>query len=175
MVRRLRWGSVEDFLAGRTRPEGECLVWVGARTPNGYGELTFEGQHYRAHRFVAEFVSGQPIPPGLCVLHACDNPPCVRPEHLTIGTQRENMRDAARKGRLSLARARGDEHHARRTPEVMPRGSRVGTAKLTDEAVRKIRAARAGGETLAVLAARFGVTEKNVSLIARRETWRHVE
>jgi len=73
---------------------GACWEWEGSRFPSGYGRL----KRMRAHRAVWEAVYG-PIPAGLCVLHRCDNPPCVRPDHLRLGTQADNMRDRASKGR----------------------------------------------------------------------------
>jgi hypothetical protein len=84
-----------------------CWTWVGTRTGRGYG--TFRANDPRrqepAHRLSWEFVNG-PIPDGLSVLHHCDNPPCVRPDHLFLGTRGDNNRDAAAKGRT----ARGDRH-----------------------------------------------------------------
>lgn len=175
MVRRLRWTSVEDFLAGRVRVLGECWVWTGSKNEHGYGTLTTGGRHRKAHRFVMELASGEPIPPGLRVLHACDNPPCVRPDHLRLGTQRENLREAKQRGRLSPPPIHcGDAHHARRTPGVLARGEAVGTSKLSAAEVREIRSEAARGEAGVSLAKRFGVTAANVSLIVRRKAWRHV-
>jgi hypothetical protein len=82
-----------------------CIVWVGHRLPTGYGLMTIRVQSgvYRrryAHRMAWELFVGQ-IPPGLFVLHRCDNPPCVKPEHLFLGTQADNLQDASSKGRLN--------------------------------------------------------------------------
>lgn len=73
-----------------------CWKWTGSRTPGGYGQ--FRG--YRAHRYSYQLVNG-PIPPGMVVCHACDNPSCVRPDHLFLGTHLDNMDDAHRKGRFA--------------------------------------------------------------------------
>lgn len=100
--------AIEDLLRGRRvgrgRPgladDGECWVFIGARDGCGYGVIRradFNGS--RVHRYIYEKFVG-PIPDGAQVLHRCDNPPCVRPSHLWIGTQQDNIRDMIVKGRL---------------------------------------------------------------------------
>lgn len=97
-------------------PGDLCWVWIGASIPPwGYGELACIRDGKRkpvyAHILAWEFAFG-PVPEGLCVLHRCDNPPCVRPSHLFLGTQKDNNADCVSKGRvgsrvrkLSLAKA----------------------------------------------------------------------
>jgi hypothetical protein len=98
-----------------------------------------------------EFENG-PVPKGLCVLHRCDNPPCVNPAHLYVGTHRQNARDRS-------LRNRG------------VRGRRVNTNKLTEAQVLEIRALCDAGERQAHVARRFGITQTMVSHIARRNSW----
>lgn len=84
----------------RTKMIGACRVWMGARTSDGYGCLRHNGKAVYAHRFSSELSNG-PIPPGIKVLHRCDNPPCVLEAHLFRGTEHDNHLDAIRKGRLA--------------------------------------------------------------------------
>lgn len=75
-----------------------CWIWTGGSTPSGYGCIYFNGKQQRAHRVVL-MMQGIEIPAGACVMHKCDNPACVRPDHLRIGTVKDNNWDAISKGR----------------------------------------------------------------------------
>lgn len=97
----------ERFLGkGYTVAENGCWIWNGRIHPNGYGALS---RHIKAHRASYEVFKG-PIPAGLCVLHTCDNPPCVNPLHLFAGTRSDNMQDCSAKGRLKIVHKRGEEN-----------------------------------------------------------------
>jgi hypothetical protein len=78
---------------------GDCWTWTGGSTTGGYGKFWLNGRTISAHRvsYVMHFGT---IPDGLLVLHSCDNPPCVRPDHLSLGTYRDNARDSMAKGRF---------------------------------------------------------------------------
>ena len=115
----------------------------------------------RAHRYAWEMVKGL-IPTGKAVLHHCDNPPCVRPNHLFLGTDLDNVRDMVIKGRA--------RHDGRK-----PQGEEHGASKLTDSDVRIIRAERNRGVLYAVLARRFGVGETAIRNIVKGVTWRSVK
>lgn len=78
---------------------GECWNWQGALNSQGRGNLRFGGRWIQAHRLVWQLLRG-PVPAGLQVNHTCDNGRCGRLDHLWLGTQAENMADAARKGRM---------------------------------------------------------------------------
>jgi hypothetical protein len=79
---------------------GDCWTWTGGRNSFGYGLTKHDGHGIGAHRLAWILTNGS-IPANLVVCHHCDNPPCVRPEHLFLGTQQDNIRDASRKGRLT--------------------------------------------------------------------------
>lgn len=132
-----------------------CWEWQGTRNPNGYGMFASKK---RAHRISWEITRG-PIPRGMFVCHKCDNPPCVRPDHLFIGTQKENMQDMHSKGRRQGNGLDGEKHHQ---------------AKLKVADVIEIRKRVSSGESRASVAASYGVTPENVSCIALGKTWRSV-
>ena len=135
---------------------GDCWLWTGTRHPKGYGLYFHHGQH-RAHRWAWSEVNG-PIPEGLSVCHHCDNPRCVRPDHLFLGTHGDNNRDRAAKGRSA-------------------KGEQSGTAKLTEAAVAEIRRLhtplrKTGPYSTSALARRFGVHPSMIRYIVRKECWR---
>lgn len=138
----------------------ECWAWQGTTDSSGYGILRRGRQrNFRAHRLSWEIHNGG-IPEGLRVLHRCDNPPCVNPDHLFLGTQADNVADMDAKGR-------------RRSPGL--RGAANGRAKLGARSVRAIRERyAAGGTTYARLAGEFGVTKATIRRVINRETWDHV-
>lgn len=83
---------------------GECWIWMGAKQSQGYGNVVYGGKHYRANRLAYVLAYGS-LPDGAVVMHTCDNPPCVRPEHLRAGSAAENTADMVAKGRGRWDRA----------------------------------------------------------------------
>lgn len=157
-------------------PNSGCWLWIGPMNGLGYGWFslfkfrkidTKRSSSYRAHRVSWMFSRG-PIPPGMCVLHRCDVRSCVNPDHLFLGTNADNAADRVRKGRS----ASGARHTSRLYPDRVPRGTRHGNAKLTDEDVRLIRRSL---EPAAYIAEKFGISSNSVYGIRRHHTWRHVE
>lgn len=138
-------------------PDG-CWLWGGSTRPPGYGQFGRGGAGggmVLAHRQAYIFAHG-PIPAGFCVLHRSDNPPCVRLDHLFLGTRGDNMRDASRKGRLNYPRACFGEAHPR--------------TKISSIQVEELRALRKGGATYKSLCHRFSLGKTQVARIVRGES-----
>lgn len=180
------WARVE-----RGGPD-ECWPWTGRKGPYGHGQISFrigrETSSVTAPSVAWELLRG-PIPPGLFACHNCphgDNPTCVNPAHLFLGTPLDNSRDMVRKGR-SLAgdrnpmrqhperRPRGDAHGSRTKPEALARGERHGGAKLTEAIVLDARARHARGEaSVRALASEHGVSIDTMSEAVHRRKWKHL-
>lgn len=91
-------GSAEERFWSKVDKSGDCWVWIASTSSKGYGKFWFRNWHWRAHRVSWILANGE-IPEGMHILHECDNPPCVNPDHLTSGTQLDNMKDKVQKGR----------------------------------------------------------------------------
>ncbi len=139
----------------------ECWNWTAAKFSNGYGAIRNDGRQCRAHRVSLELHRG-PIPSGLCVCHHCDNPGCVNPEHLFLGTQADNVADKIAKGRQVNLRGAA----------VSNPGTANGNAKLAESDVAAIRSAI--GVSQRKLAARFGVGRTQIRRILAGESWAHL-
>lgn len=149
-------------------PDG-CHLYTGTRS-RGYGHISISGQIHLAHRLAWELANG-PIPPGHYVCHKCDNPLCVRVDHLFLGTPADNIADMVAKGR----QARGAAHGSHTRPEAFARGERVAGAAVDAAQVREIRRLHAEENlTYTELAARFPISKGGIGHIVRGETWRHV-
>ena len=153
-----------------------CWNWNAAHNEHRYGIFRIAGRNEKAHRVAWSIAFGDPG--ALCVLHRCDNPPCVRPDHLFLGTQEENIQDMLQKGRgvpgialgeyLALAR-----DAMRKAPHRRARGERAGNAKLSASDVASIRATYAAGMiTQKQLGEKYGVTQANVSIILKGDSWK---
>jgi hypothetical protein len=135
------WSKVDTTSDG-------CWEWQAGRMWQGYGHYYLSGKTYRAHRFAWTLENG-PIPAGMCVMHLCDNPPCVRPSHLRLGSIRDNNKDMSNKGRYGYGRR-----------------------KLTQAQVDEIRSRVAAGEKQRLLATDYGVCQQTISDVCRMErTW----
>jgi len=144
----------ERFEEGVDR-SGDCHIWKEGKCRN-YGHFRLNGQDMGAHQAAWTLANG-PIPDGLWVLHTCDNPKCVRVDHLWLGTMLDNIADMVAKGRNRTPVASG---------EASPR-HKV-TARQVDEI--RVRYA-AGGVTQQALADEYGLTQSAISAIVRRRSW----
>ena len=153
-----RTRSLEDRFWEKVdvRGRNECWLWT-ASLQNGYGQIGIKGQRSpgKAHRVSWELHHGV-IPEGLEVLHTCDNPRCVNPRHLFLGSQTDNLEDMTGKGRRRQGNAFGADNPS---------------SKLTEKDVRKIRRLVKSGWTHGKLAKIYGVSRPAISAIIRGETW----
>ena len=143
-----------DRFNAKWKEEGRCHVWIGSRKRTKYGlsyGFFFLDKLTTAHR-ASWILHVGPIPKGACVLHRCDNPACVNPKHLFLGTNADNSKDMTAKKRQAA-------------------GERHGNSRLTVEAVKEIRRSK---ENRRVLAEKFGVTPINVDHIRARRYWKDV-
>lgn len=134
--------SLKDRFWAKVKKTKSCWVWTGYCAPNGYGKINLCDTRQKvvaAHRLSWEWANGKDIPNGLYILHSCDNPPCVNPKHLFLGTQQDNVKDRERKGR-------GNQ----------PINLQNGKAKHSNETVLAIRAL-AGRHTYKELSNLFNV------------------
>lgn len=137
-------------------PNSGCWLWTGAVDSLGYGMFWMDGRSHRAHR-VGFVLAGNTIQGKTIVMHRCDNPGCVNPQHLTAGTHKDNTVDAYRKGRRS--------NHS---------GSRHGNAKFTEQDVLNMRDQYAKGASLSDLARDFSTSTQAVFIIVKRKGWTHI-
>ena len=182
-----------------------CWMWkAGCRNGhgNGYGQFWFSGSNVSSHRasWIAKY---GPIPSDLFICHRCDNPQCVNPTHLFLGTSGDNVSDRQLKNRGAwsegenhwtkhhperIARGdrtaarkhpervqRGESHYWNRHPENIPRGEKCGNvAKLTNESVLEIRLRCSSGESQRSLALAFNVSAATICRVVTRKCWTHI-
>jgi hypothetical protein len=137
-----------------------CWNWIAGKHPSGHGQISVGGRKGRpqfAHRLSYEWEKG-PVPDGLCVCHKCDNPSCVRPDHLFVGTRKDNLDDMRRKNR----QARG---------QVL---ASQGNARLTESQVLEIRKKFKEGYGRSPLSREYKCTWQNIDRIVKRITWNNI-
>jgi hypothetical protein len=128
----------------------DCWIWLGSKTSDGYGKIEFHDVSYRAHRISYEIHYSDP---GVyLVLHTCDNPACVNPNHLILGTHEHNVADRVRRGRSAV-------------------GEKSGRAKLKEKDIYEIRGSNLSNRELAKL---YGMDETTIGKIRNRKLWKSV-
>jgi len=146
--------DADRFWAAVAKGDG-CWEWKRSCGKGGYGQIMVAGIPWRAHRLSWAISHGEI--PSVHVLHHCDNRKCVRPDHLFLGTDLDNVRDMERKGRANH-----------------PRGEKHGVARLNEQAVREMRKQHAAGASIANIARNFGVHFDTARAVILKRTWKHV-
>ena len=146
------WSKVDK------RGPDDCWEWTAYKAKNGYGTITYDGKKRLAHRVSVYLATGECPPADKCVCHTCNNPSCVNPAHLYVGTMQDNINDRERACRGNPAR-----------------GEKQGSAKLNDKKVRAIREIYAlGNITCRQLARLYDVSASTIAYIIKNSTWQHV-
>lgn len=153
-------GTAEERFLRHIEKTDSCWNWTGRLVGKGYGSLGLGGAGAKgilAHRLSYQMHKGE-IPEGMVVMHKCDNPRCVNPDHLDVGTQSQNIKDALSRGRKLM-------------PTHKVRGDECGASKLTSEQVLSIRASTL---SLNEMAEQYGVSRSAIERVRYRKTWRHI-
>jgi hypothetical protein len=152
-----RFKTIEERFREKFAETDGCWEWTGTKASNGYGH--FHAPHKRqigAHRWAWEFANRAEIPPGLVVMHSCNNKGCVNPAHLSVGTQKENIQAAIADGSFPM----GEKSN--------------GGGKLKEHQVREIRAS-SGQLSARQCAKKYGVYYGIIHKIRQRVIWKHVK
>lgn len=149
------FGNVRTRLEAKLKKSGSCLLWTGAKSKNGYGNIWIAGKNVPAHRAAWELEYGK-IPVGKLIRHSCDTPLCCNVAHMSLGTNQDNKNDAVARGRHN----KGEDQRS---------------AKLTETQVLEIRRLYATGDyTQKGLAAEYSITQGTLAQIVNRKTWKHI-
>jgi len=144
-----------NFMRSVSKTE-TCWLWQKAKDGGGYGRVGYDGKNRKAHQ-VAWQINFGPIPKGLSVLHRCDVRHCVNPTHLFLGTQDDNMKDCARKGRIVNRPAHGEANPMARLSRSQVEEIRGLYPRLSQNAIAK----------------HYGVSQMTINRIVNGKTWRH--
>jgi hypothetical protein len=150
--------DISSKLLKRVRiTDSQCWEFTGAKDTAGYGIVWKDGANKPAHILSYEYHKGPTN--GLCVLHTCDNPPCFNPEHLYLGTRKDNYDDMIDKGRGDNCHRRGEDNN---------------TTVLTEEAVLEIYGLLSAGISHSTIAAMYGVARPTITSIKSGRNWNHL-
>lgn len=139
-------------------PNSGCWLWTGSIGSHGYGQMSICNRPHTCHKVAYELYRG-PVPDGLYVLHKCDTRSCCNPDHLYIGTQKENGRDMVERGRAFLVGRMGEQTNGH---------------KLKSDQVREILSLKDSGQPARVIAAKYGVVHTTILAIWKRRAWQHI-
>lgn len=169
--------SLKCKLLNNININNDCWEWKRSYTNCGYGKIAHEKKHLLAHRVSYEIHKGE-ISKGLLVCHSCDNKKCVNPDHLWLGTQKDNIQDAKQKGRLPKQFGRKHTNETKEKFKTRPHSDRRGEkhhlSKLKNEDVFQIRDMLKIGVKNKVIAEKFGVNTGVISNINTGKSWNHI-
>lgn len=146
---------IKERFWSKVKKSRGCWIWTGAKCRQGYGQLYAKKRLFIAHRY--SYVIHKGLIGNLNVLHTCDNPSCVNPRHLFLGTHKDNMQDKYRKNRQN-----------------MPACEQHWNSKLSASDIKYIRKQKRYRGLGVKLAKRFNVTKENINYILRNETWKNI-
>lgn len=149
--------NLQKLLSHTHKAENNCLIW-GPVNSTRYGTITINKKNYSAHRIIATLVYGLPAE-NQVVMHSCNNKPCINPEHLSIGSQSDNLKYAASLRRNFVPGLKGEEHRM---------------SKLNDTSVREIREKYKNGISSVKLGLEYGVNGRTIRSLLAGKTWKHV-
>lgn len=147
--------TYQRFMSKVSKDPCGCWIWKASKNKDGYGQFSVKNKVLSAHRFSYEIHKG-PVSKGLSVCHSCDNPSCVNPDHLWIGTHKDNMKDCWQKNRGKT---------------IFGIGQKNVKAKLTEENAQEIKNSDL---KYLELAEKFNVTRETISKIKRNKRWAHI-
>lgn len=150
---RRQYATKQNWILDNIRvTKSGCWEWQLRRTRYGYGKLKVEGKHWAAHRYAWAHFKGE-IPTGMHVCHHCDNAPCCNPDHLFLGTPKDNKQDSVKKGR--------DCHGVRHQWSI-----------LDNEKIAEIYSLRSKGLSFRQIATRTGMSKHGVWAVLNGRTWK---
>lgn len=166
----LRRDTIRRFWAKVQKSDEGCWLWMASKDQKGYGVFWIGDRFLKAQRASFLINKGYVPPSNLFICHKCDNPGCVRPDHLFVGSNQDNMLDMTRKGR---SRA-GEKHPSKYKPESVPKGEQHYAAVLNEDIVREIRWFCKQGISHQNISELYGVCREAITRVANRKTWKHV-